>query len=618
MGILNRWYRLLNYLVSNDQVSLSNIQQNLNVSQQTVKSTINLLNNELSGIAQIIEHNGYYYIEIYKYNEFENILNGSLKQMSDYNSSSKRQAYIIRQLVEAKDYILIQDLADDLSVSRGTVNNDLRSLRQISLKYDVIVNSAPNKGLKLEGSEFGIRLLEIYHSADYFHYKVITDEEVQLIYRLQEKYRFRRRDAYLLLKVLDISLFRVFHGDDMSIIENYINYSRKESYLDELITGIEYNFRISLSEEEIDFISFPLNLNANNLKINQNDLKDNIKFMSTFEKIVSELNSTYFLDFNFDELFDEIANHLIFLINRLIFKHSSDDIFHGEIEKKYPMSFQLAKHTLNILKDAYNSETTLLEADYLALYFELVSKTNEEMADRKEIAIICNTGKGTAAMVRRQIERVIGQDIKISQFSEANYETEDLSKYFAIITTIPLESISNDIPMIYLSNIFNDKYLSSEWNKIISNRDDFTDDFEVVLHEVKRTQYEELILDMILDLESEGLVDLTFRDRILAKDESRTLITDNGIALPHEINYEDNKIIINIAKLTNHISIKDKIIDLVILLAIPNQMKENDNALLNLYDLIFGVAQNNNLKDNIMKAKSINEMIKIFNEGEVK
>ena len=39
-------------------------------------------------------------------------------------------AYIIRALIDAPDYILIDDLCDELQVSRGTVNKDMREIKK--------------------------------------------------------------------------------------------------------------------------------------------------------------------------------------------------------------------------------------------------------------------------------------------------------------------------------------------------------------------------------------------------------------------------------------------------------------------------------------------------------
>lgn len=46
-------------------------------------------------------------LEVYDYTELEKILSGSLKKESDFNSSSKRIAYLLKRLIESTSPLLI-------------------------------------------------------------------------------------------------------------------------------------------------------------------------------------------------------------------------------------------------------------------------------------------------------------------------------------------------------------------------------------------------------------------------------------------------------------------------------------------------------------------------------
>ena len=49
------------------------------------------------------------------------------------------------------------------------------------------------------------------------------------------------------------------------------------------------------------------------------------------------------VNFDDEELFEEIKSHLGPLINRLIFHVQANDIFHGEVQTQYPFAFEMAK-----------------------------------------------------------------------------------------------------------------------------------------------------------------------------------------------------------------------------------------------------------------------------------
>ncbi len=53
---------------------------------------------------QIIAQDDQLMLEVYDYTELERILSGSLKQESDFNSSSKRIAYLLKRLVIQPPY----------------------------------------------------------------------------------------------------------------------------------------------------------------------------------------------------------------------------------------------------------------------------------------------------------------------------------------------------------------------------------------------------------------------------------------------------------------------------------------------------------------------------------
>ncbi|MFR0813037.1 MAG: hypothetical protein ACLSIL_00215 [Enterococcus casseliflavus] len=61
-------------------------------SSKTVKSSIDLLNEELIGIAKIVQRKKSYSIEVEDAEEFELILAGKLKKETDFNSASKRSS----------------------------------------------------------------------------------------------------------------------------------------------------------------------------------------------------------------------------------------------------------------------------------------------------------------------------------------------------------------------------------------------------------------------------------------------------------------------------------------------------------------------------------------------
>lgn len=132
-------------------------------------------------IAVIEEKDTSYSLKVMDSQQFSEIMNGSLKQQTDFNSSTKRIAVLIDCFMKQEGYIVIDDLSEVLGVSRSTVNKDLRNLKQLMTRYQISLIGTPNKGLKIAGTESQLRLLYLHHAYDYLEQSPLTEDLLQSI-----------------------------------------------------------------------------------------------------------------------------------------------------------------------------------------------------------------------------------------------------------------------------------------------------------------------------------------------------------------------------------------------------------------------------------------------------
>ena len=95
MALVNRWYRILELLVTQQRITLEEMRLDLNVSMSTLQKSIEQLNEILDSDLQIKQVGHSVTLEVYDYRRLEDILAGSLRRESDFNSSSKRTSYLI-------------------------------------------------------------------------------------------------------------------------------------------------------------------------------------------------------------------------------------------------------------------------------------------------------------------------------------------------------------------------------------------------------------------------------------------------------------------------------------------------------------------------------------------
>src|SRR5699024_5167167 len=114
----------------------------------------------------IIIHDDEYYDEVTNQVQEKNI-----KKIQDFSKDSfNRITYIIQELLIAEGYIKIDQLAEELFVSRSTLENDINEVRIQLEKYHIEVFSKPNYGLKINYSEFDLRRC----ISEYFYNQPIT------------------------------------------------------------------------------------------------------------------------------------------------------------------------------------------------------------------------------------------------------------------------------------------------------------------------------------------------------------------------------------------------------------------------------------------------------------
>ena len=651
MAVVNRWYRILELLVTQQRLTLEELRSDLNISLSTLQKSIEQLNELLDSDLQIKQEGQLVSLEVYDYRRLEDILAGSLRKGSDFNSSSKRTSYLIRRLVRSSQPLLIDDLAEEIGVSRTTINKDLRQVKDLAAAYQVNILGRPNRGLEVSGSELNLRLFYIHHVYAYFDSDTLTEESQSFLEDLYQTFKLPKKtqrlfyihhvyayfdsdslteesqcfleDLYqtfklpkktqdLLTKVIAITIARLRRRQQLQQPLAYFTNELADSDLvHQLIYHIEMTYHLSLSQYEQDFISFPLHIQyIDGLPYRPSPSRE---LLALFQKMVKKVKETLLVTFNEENLYVEMHRHLKFLLHRLIFHAQAKDIFHGDIPNKYPLAFEMAKVTAQELQQSVGYQLALSELSYLALYFELALR--EEESDKqlrtRKIAVVCTTGRGTANMICRQLRRVLGHGISISQYSEEEFNPLEDDDYFAIFTTIPLKLTGLKSPVVHLTKLFDDQWLKGEWQRVNryhqKNLETITLKFARLSEEAS---YQAYLEKMVASLEREGLVDSQFLDRTLNRELQQSTIFGNGIGFPHTINQKEGQTILMLGILDQPLQDELGVVELIFLVAIPQQVQDQmETELLELYDDIFRIASDASLKGDLKKVATEAEFL---------
>ncbi|MBF1721530.1 PTS sugar transporter subunit IIA [Streptococcus sp.] len=599
-------------MVSQPTYSLVDMRLELDISMQTLQKSIQQLNDVLAPNIQIISKDDQLLLEVYDYTELEKILSGSLKKESDFNSSSKRIAYLLKRLIESTSPLLIDDLAEEVGVSRSTLNKDLKQVKSLAEKYFITISGKPNRGLEILGSELNLRLLYIHQVAPYFEGNTLTEETSYFLETLVQDYKIPKETQDLLRKTISIIVERIHSSRMLDCpIPYYRNDLTSTLMAEQLIYHIEMTYKISLSQFEIDFLCFPFNVRFIDTLSKPSYHSDQLT--QVFHQIVQKVKEKMLVHFDEAELFEEIKPHLGSLINRLIFHVQANDIFHGEVQNQYPFAFEMAKIAGEELTSIFGSELEKSEIGYLALYFEMILRKQNSAVkgSRKQIAVVCTTGRGTATMIIQQLRRVLGNDVDITQYSEEDFNVDLNQDYFAIFTTVPLKYKDSKSPVIQVNHLFDDQWLQEEWQRANAFHQKNLETVSLrFLRLSPQKTYQQYLLNMVAELEKLQMIDEGFRNRIIDREKKQSTIFGGGIAFPHTINQGYAKTILMFGKLEEPYQKGDEWIEFIFLVAIPSEIERKmESELLELYDDIFRIAGEPSLKEALRAVETETEFL---------
>ena len=261
----------------------------------------------------------------------------------------------------------------------------------------------------------------------------------------------------------------------------------------------------------------------------------------------------------------------------------------------------MAKIAGEELTSIFGSELEKSEIGYLALYFEMILRKQNSTVkgSRKQIAVVCTTGRGTAAMIIQQLRRVLGNDVDITQYSEEDFNFDLDQEYFAIFTTVPLKYQNSKSPVIQVNHLFDDQWLQEEWQRA---NDFHQKNLETVslrfIYLNPEKNYQRYLLKMVAELEKFQMIDADFKERILERERKQSTVFGGGIAFPHTINKGYSKTILMFGKLEEPYQKGDELIEFIFLVAIPSEIETKmESELLEVYDDIFRVAGESSLKE---------------------
>ncbi|WP_209124133.1 BglG family transcription antiterminator [Alkalihalobacillus sp. BA299] len=548
------------------------------------------------------------------------------------NSPDDRVRLLLKKLLLSDEFIKLDDLAEELFISKSTLQNDLQEVKKILKKYEITTEIRPNYGFRIKGEERKLRFcmseyLLNRNEVDIIDgsISILPEAEMQsiksIIINYVNKYDLEISDIGInnLIVHIAIACRRIRNGNHVSMYPEELKeiiHEREYNIAIEIVNQVKKSLKVSFPEPEIAYIAIHLlgTKMVTESKIGDSQIKalmDNEIYQLT-KKIIDTVEEKLKLGIKNDkELQVSLCIHLKPAINRLRYGMNLRNPMLNEIKSYYPVSFQAGVIAGLVLKEELDIDISENEIGYIALHLgAAVERT--KMNDRpRRCIIVCASGAGSARLLNYKLQSRFGSKLEILGTTEY-YRLSQMSLHSLdfIISTIPI-SKKLSVPVIEVNTILGGEDIE-KIESIFSTADKDTFEYtreELVFLQQKFKTKEEVIHFLGENLQQLGLVDQNYTDSVLEREAVSPTCFGNLVAIPHPIVPQTESTFWAICTLEKPIMWDKKPVQFICLL---NVEKNSSKDLQKMYNILVSIVDSKDLIQQLLKCNTYTEFINVF------
>lgn len=612
-----------------------------NINQVTVRTT----REDIKQLADLLEKNGAtieslmgkgYRLTVTDEERFHNLLK-EITSQEQYDETyipktpEERQKYLIVRFLLSKDYIKLEDIAEEIYVSRSTIQNDLKQVKTILEEYELSLKVRPNYGIKVTGDEMKLRFcISEYifdrHDAsgeqlpdpflNAFDHKDLN-KILEIIIDEINAHQITLSDIAInnLLVHIAIALKRIESGHHVQIYETDLNdiIDEKEyEVAQNIVEKIEDTFQVTFPQTEVAYIT--LHLLGTKILAQSNDVEDIVdedilKLVTmALEKVDEEFN----LDIRHDqELILGLSLHLKPAINRYKYGMNIRNPMLVDIMTNYPLAFEAAVCACVIIGKATGTEIDEDEVGYVALHIGAAMERRKLKSGPKRCLIVCASGYGTAQLIYYKLKNQFGKELDVVGATEY-YRLQDypLHEIDFIVSSIPIPD-KLPVPVIEVNAIIQSRDIE-KIEKFITNQKRHPTSYfqkEVMFFRKNFKTMDEVLTFLNERLLQKNLVDGTFLEAVYEREKIAPTSFGNLVAIPHPITPKTEKTFIAVCTLEKPVCWNEKPVQFVCLLCVKKNSEEDLQA---MYEMLGDIIETSALVEKLIQARNYDEFIRFL------
>ncbi|MCR6105085.1 transcription antiterminator [Salipaludibacillus agaradhaerens] len=545
-----------------------------------------------------------------------------------------RMTYLVKTLLLQDDYVKLDELADNLFISRSTIQNDIRDVKIILDKYDLKLEKKPNFGLKLIGKEKNIRFCMAEYLFDRNklefgisgkHLIILPPKEIEMIrdkiMEYAKEYKLVLSDVGLQNLVIHIAIAckRIRDENYVSMIKkdfDTIKHQKEYKIADKLIRNIEKGLSVNFPDSEIAYVAMHL-LGTKMLlhpSIKEEEVTHYIDstIYTIVHQMIKEVDHELGLSLTGDkELVGALALHLKPAMNRFHYGMNLRNPMLEAIKTNYPFAFEAAVIASKTVEKQSRVTIDENEIGYLALHFGAAIERSHAGKKTKRCLLVCATGAGSAQLLYYKLRSQFGDELRIVGTTEYyNLKHYSLENIDFIISTIPIQD-NVGVPSLVVSTILGNDDLDKIQDIMMKRqsviRNYLKKDY-VFLQQSFQTR--EAVIEFLgRKLVEDRLVDESYITSVLAREEASPTSFGNYVAIPHPLDPKINDTFWMICTLKKPVDWGGKQVQFVCLLNVSYQ---NKDELKPMYDKLVRIVDRKETVQQLINSETIDELVAIF------
>ncbi|WP_287841988.1 BglG family transcription antiterminator [Caldanaerobacter sp.] len=481
---------LMKLINSNEPIKISELAKLFNVSSRTIRYDLDAIDEFLkyNNLPQLIRkpNVGVKFSELL---EHRNKALSFLDTLSPYYynlSQKERVNVILSELIQQRDYITINTLAEKLMVSRSTVISDLKKVKEWLEERGLYLKALPKYGVKVVGDEKQLRRAAIELLTEAIDIDKALDivkapfygrslggsgqiaklfEDIDIPY-IEQCVQIAEREletifsdaAFSGLVIhIAIAIKRIQLGKNIVMPKEELKaleMTKEFAVASNIAKMLEDRFNVSIPVDEIGYIT--IHLLGSNVAKPKTYLNENwIEYQLLTEKIIRNVSERIKENLLEDQqLFEGLLDHLRPTIYRLKHDLKLKNPILDEIKTNYRELFEIVRESLKPIEEYTGRNLNEEEIGYFVIHFGAAIE-RKKTAISPNVLVVCSTGIGTAKLLSSRLQSVF--DVHIIDTIAFHQIKEVLKdkKIDLIVSTIPLKC--DEVKVVEVNPLLTDR-----------------------------------------------------------------------------------------------------------------------------------------------------------------